>query len=58
MDELEIDNAREAITNGGPITVKNNTKGFTFQVEAILSQRQRDIVLAGGLLNYTREQNQ
>lgn len=58
MDELEIDNAREAITNGGPITVKNNTKGFTFQAEAILSQRQRDIVLAGGLLNYTREQNQ
>ena len=58
MDELEIDNAREAIANGGPITVRNNTKGFTFQAEAILSQRQRDIVLAGGLLNYTREQNQ
>lgn len=58
MDELEIDNAREAIASGGPITVRNNTKGFTFQAEAILSQRQRDIVLAGGLLNYTREQNQ
>lgn len=58
MDELEIANAREAIANGGPITVENKTKGFTFQVEAILSQRQRDIVLAGGLLNYTREQNQ
>lgn len=58
MDELEIDNARKAILSGGPITVKNLTKGFDFQVEAILSQRQRDIVLAGGLLNYTREQNQ
>lgn len=58
MDELQIDNARETILSGGPITVKNVTKGFEFQAEAILSQRQRDIVLAGGLLNYTREQNQ
>jgi len=43
MDELEITNLREAIQKGGAITVKDVTKG------------QRDIVLDGGLLNYTRE---
>ena len=37
------------------ITVKDVTKGFTFETEAVLTQRQRDIVLDGGLLNYTRE---
>ena len=40
---------------GGAITVKDVTKGFTFETEAVLTQRQRDIVLDGGLLNYTRE---
>ena len=55
MDELEITNLREAIQKGGAITVKDVTKGFTFETEAVLTQRQRDIVLDGGLLNYTRE---
>ena len=54
MDELEITNLREAIQKGGAITVKDVTKGFTFETEAVLTQRQRDIV-DGGLLNYTRE---
>ena len=53
MDELEITNLREAIQKGGAITVKDVTKGFTFETEAVLTQR--DIVLDGGLLNYTRE---
>ena len=35
--------------------MKDVTKGFTFETEAVLTQRQRDIVLDGGLLNYTRE---
>ena len=43
------------LQKGGAITVKDVTKGFTFETEAVLTQRQRDIVLAGGLLNYTRE---
>ena len=55
MDELEITNLREAIQKGGAITVKDVTKGFTFETEAVLTQRQRDIVLDGRLLNYTRE---
>ena len=40
MDELEITNLREAIQKGGAITVKDVTKGFTFETEAVLTQRQ------------------
>nr|WP_319487705.1 aconitate hydratase [uncultured Caproiciproducens sp.] len=57
MDELELPDIRTAIENDGTITVKNRTKGAAFEVEAVLSDRQRKMVLAGGLLNYTREQN-
>jgi aconitate hydratase len=56
MDELELPDVRAALLGGGTITVYNRTKGFSFEVEAMLSSRQRDIVLAGGLLNYTRMQ--
>ena len=55
MDELEIPNLRSAIANHGKIVVKNVTKGTEFEVEAVLTDRQRAMVLAGGLLNYTRE---
>ncbi|MBE6822410.1 MAG: aconitate hydratase [Ruminococcaceae bacterium] len=57
MDELELPNIREAIQNHGKILVKNKTKGTEFEVKAVLTDRQRNMVLAGGLLNYTREQN-
>lgn len=57
MDELEIADARRQIDEGGKVVVRNVTKGFDFETEAVLSERQRAIVLAGGLLNYTREQN-
>ena len=56
MDELELPDIRAAIANNGKIVVKNLTKGTAFEVEAVLTERQRDMVLAGGLLNYTREQ--
>ncbi len=39
------------------LTVENNTKGTLFQVRHDLTGRQADIVLTGGLLNYTKEQN-
>lgn len=57
MDELEIADARRQIAEGGKVVVRNITKGFAFETEAVLSERQRAIVLAGGLLNYTRDQN-
>lgn len=59
LDELTIDNAREqvkAAVNGSLVTVKNVTKGTTFDCKLAISERQAGMLLAGGLLNYTREQ--
>ncbi len=56
MDELELPEIRKAVAEGGKIIVKNKTKGTEFEAVATLSQRQKDILMAGGLLNYTREQ--
>ena len=58
MDELELPNIRTAIANGGKVILKSKTKGTEIELEPVLTERQRDLVLAGGLLNYTREQNQ
>ncbi|MBE6830108.1 MAG: aconitate hydratase [Ruminococcaceae bacterium] len=57
MDELELPDIRATIENGGTVLVKNLTKGTSFEADAILSDRQRKIVLAGGLLSYIKEQN-
>ncbi|MFR8228552.1 MAG: aconitate hydratase [Anaeromassilibacillus sp.] len=57
MDELELPEIRTAIANDSKIVVKDVTKGIEFEAVAVLSARQREMVLAGGLLNYTREQS-
>ncbi len=57
MDELELLNIHSAIENGSKIIVNNKTKGNSFETEAVISDRQRKMILAGGLLNYTKEQN-
>ena len=57
MDDLELPDIRKSIEAGGEVIVRDLTKGIDIQAEAILSQRQREMILAGGLLNYTREQN-
>ncbi len=55
-DALVIDGARAAIAAGQEVlTVRDETAGFAFPVRLSLSPRLRAIVLAGGLLNYTRE---
>ncbi|MBI5166128.1 MAG: aconitate hydratase [candidate division NC10 bacterium] len=54
-DELEIAGAREGILKGPTLTVKNLTQGTDFQVKHGLTARQAEILLAGGLLNYTQK---
>lgn len=56
MDELRLPEIRKAIAEGGEIVVENLTKGTTFPVRCELSKRQREMLLAGGLLNYTKLQ--
>ena len=55
MDELKMTNLKEVIMNADELTVTNVTKGFDFKVKLDLSQRQREMLKAGGLLNYTKE---
>jgi len=53
-DRLEAGDFRKAIEGGGTVKLKNATKGKTMELETNLSERQRKIVAAGGLLNYTK----
>jgi aconitate hydratase len=55
-DQLEISGVREALKAGRFLTVKNVTQGYEFPVKYNLSERQRHILLAGGLLNFVRQQ--
>ena len=54
MDELSIHSVIDQIQNGDTVTVTNVTKGFDFLVSVALSPRQKDMLIAGGLLNYTK----
>ncbi len=54
MDELVLSDVR-SLVGLNDIVVKNVTKGTEFTVTCNISERQRDILLAGGLLDYTRE---
>lgn len=54
-DSLSIPDIRELVKSSDEAVIKNETTGEDIKVKLELSQRQRDILLAGGLLNYTRE---
>lgn len=54
-DELCLEGIRESIANGTDVTLKNLTTGESYKLDYQLSERQREILLAGGLLDYTRE---
>ena len=56
-DEILIENIKSQIENGKTeIEIMNKTNGKSIKVLCELSGRAKDIILAGGLLNYTREQ--
>ena len=56
-DDLEIPNVKEIIQNGKTLKVKNKTKGVEFEVDYNLSDRQREIILAGGTLAYMKNKS-
>ena len=51
-DELQIPNLKTLLQAGEPLVVKNKTKNTSFEVEYDLSEREKQILLAGGTLNY------
>jgi len=56
-DRLRIVDAAAALRRGDEtVTVRNETKGTSFQAKLGMTPRQREIVLAGGLLNHVRQQ--
>jgi len=54
-DELVIENLRDCVANGKQIVIENKTNGASIPCVCELTDRTRDIILAGGLLSYTRE---
>jgi aconitate hydratase len=54
-DVLEIPDLKQVIKVEHPFPVKNLTNGKSIQVVHGFSDRQKDIMLEGGLLNYTKE---
>ncbi len=52
-DELEFKGLREAVKNGGDIVAKLGGKDILLELD--ISDRDREILLAGGLLDFTRE---
>ena len=56
-DVLKIENIRSQIADGDTIKVTNVTKGFDFDCSVSFSDRQKEMLYAGGLLNYTKNSN-
>lgn len=54
MDELSMESVIAQIQNGNTVTITNTTKGFSFEAKVELSERQKAMLIAGGLLNYTK----
>jgi len=56
-DALAVPNLREAIGAGSPVVIRNETQNVDIPVQTDFTDRQRSILLAGGLLNHTKEQS-
>ncbi|MHA1272625.1 MAG: aconitate hydratase [Promethearchaeota archaeon] len=55
-DEIEVKDIRERLkSNEKVFKIRNLTQKYDFEVEHDLSIREKEIILAGGKLNYTRE---
>ncbi len=58
MDELSLPAIKDCIENNKTVVLKNLTKGEEYELDAShLSDRQRAMLICGGLLDYTREIN-
>lgn len=53
-DILALENIRENIEGGKPVSIRNITKNESYALSYEYSARQKAIILAGGLLNYTK----
>jgi aconitate hydratase len=54
-NDLEIVEVRKIIAGNGKLLVQNKTRGNSFYVTCVLSERQKQIILAGGALNIRKK---
>ncbi|MCP4375154.1 MAG: aconitate hydratase, partial [bacterium] len=54
-DQLVVQDVTKAVESGETVTVLNEQQGFEFLCRVNLAPRQRAILAAGGLLNFTRQ---
>ncbi len=54
-DELSLPNVKQLIKEGKDIVIVNKTTGKEILTKCELSGRTKDIILAGGLLDYTKQ---
>jgi aconitate hydratase len=54
-DRIKVENVRTRIQQNEPLVLRNETKGVEIRAEYDLSDRQREIVLDGGLLNHVKK---
>ena len=51
-DEVEISNLREAVSSGKELLVVNRARKINIKAKLVLSERQIEILLDGGVLNH------
>jgi aconitate hydratase len=54
-DIVSVNDIREAVKNGKDVTLTNETKGEEYELAHTLSDRQKDAVLAGSVINWFKE---
>ena len=58
LDELKLPNIKDCVENGKDVVLVNVTKNEEYALDSShLSDRQRAMLVCGGLLDYTREMN-
>jgi aconitate hydratase len=54
-DEIQARGLRRALENGTPIVLRNRTKGRDIRTTHSLSERQVQLILEGGVVNYFKQ---
>ena len=53
-DRLRLDGLRAALAAGSRVAITNTRTGASFTASCVLTPREREILLAGGILAHTR----
>jgi len=54
-DELQVEDVQAGVQAGGQLTIQNITRGFSFPGSCQLAERQAQVLLAGGALNWAKQ---